>query len=133
MKKKENAAITFAILSALGAALILKLVFFDFMVAEGESMSPAINDGRVLIVNRLAYGFRPPLHKSYLWRWALPDRGNIVVFYTPLGDLAVKRCAAVLGGEHFLALGDNSLESYDSRAYGPVPLDNILGRVVGIK
>ncbi|MDR2344268.1 MAG: signal peptidase I [Spirochaetaceae bacterium] len=133
MGKKENTAVSFAILSALSAALVLKLFFFDFMVAQGESMSPAIRSGRVLVINRLAYGFRPPLHKSYLFRWALPDKGNIVVFYTPLGDLAVKRCAGLPGDGRFLALGDNSLESYDSRAYGPVPLDNILGRVIGIK
>ena len=133
MRKKENAAIIFAILSALVAALILKMFFFDFMIAQGESMSPTISSGRVLIINRLAYGFRPPLQKAYLCRWALPDDGNIVIFYTPLGDLAVKRCAGVLSDGRFLALGDNSLESYDSRAYGPVPLDNILGRVVGIK
>jgi signal peptidase I len=133
MGKKENTAVILAILSALGVALVLKLFFFDFMVTEGESMSPAIRSGRVLIVNRLAYGLRPPLRKAYLCRWALPDEGNIVVFYTPSGDLAVKRCAFVLNDGRFLALGDNSLESYDSRAYGPVPLDNILGRVIGIK
>jgi signal peptidase I len=133
MRKKESAAVILAILSALSVAFILKLFFFDFMIAQGESMSPAISNGRVLIVNRLAYGFRPPLQKTYLCRWAQPDDGNIVVFYTPSGDLVVKRCAGVLSGGRFLALGDNSLESYDSRAYGPVPLDNILGRVVGIK
>ncbi|MDR3357162.1 MAG: signal peptidase I [Spirochaetaceae bacterium] len=133
MEKKENAAIIFAIISALGVALVLKLFFFDFMIAEGESMSPAIRNGRVLLVNRLAYGFRPPLRKTYLYRWALPDVGNIVVFYTPPGVLAVKRCAGVLSDGRFLALGDNSLESYDSRAYGSIPLDNIVGRVVGIK
>lgn len=133
MRKKESAAVISAILSALSVAFILKLFFFDFMIAEGESMSPAIRSGRVLVVNRLAYGFRPPLRNAYLCRWAQPDEGNIVVFYTPSGDLAVKRCAGVLSGGRFVALGDNSLGSYDSRAYGPVPLDNIVGRVVGIK
>ncbi|MDR2444555.1 MAG: signal peptidase I [Spirochaetaceae bacterium] len=133
MRKKESAAVILAIFSALIVAFMLKLFFFDFMVAQGESMSPAISSGRVLIINRLAYGFRPPLQKTYLCRWAQPDEGNIVVFYTPSGDLAVKRCASVLSGGRFMALGDNSLESYDSRAYGPVPLDNILGKVVGIK
>jgi signal peptidase I len=132
-KKKENAAIISAIIAALAAACILKLFFFDFMMTQGESMAPAIQSGTVLVINRLAYGFKPPLYKKYLCRWALPDKGDVVVFYTPLGDLAVKRCAEELGDGRFVALGDNSLESYDSRSYGPVPLDNILGRVIGIK
>jgi signal peptidase I len=132
-KKKENAAIISAVAAALSVACILKLFFFDFMTARGESMTPAIETGAVLVINRLAYGFRPPMHKKYLCRWALPEKGNVVVFYTPEGDLAVKRCAEVLGDGRFVALGDNSLESYDSRSYGPVPLDNILGRVIGIK
>jgi signal peptidase I len=133
VNKKENAAIIRAILAALGAAFFLKLFFFDFMIAHGDSMKPAIQSGDILVINRLAYGFRPPLNRNYLFRWALPDKGNVIVFYTPLGDLAVKRCAEVLKDGRFVALGDNSLESYDSRSYGPVPIDNILGRVIGIR
>ncbi|MDR0662930.1 MAG: signal peptidase I [Spirochaetaceae bacterium] len=132
-KRKENAAIISTIIAALSAACMLKIFFFDFMITQGESMSPTIQTGAVLVINRLAYGFKPPLYKKYLYRWALPDKGNIIVFYTPAGDLAVKRCAEVLGDGRFVALGDNSLESYDSRSYGPVPLDNILGSVIGIK
>jgi type IV secretory pathway protease TraF len=55
----------------------------------------------------------------------------VVVFYTPLGELAVKRCAAFAGEGGFIAEGDNSLQSYDSRAYGPVPANNIIGKVLG--
>jgi signal peptidase I len=133
MKKKEDGAILRDILLALSFAFILKLFFFDFMITQGESMKPAIKDGTVLIINRLAYGFRPPLLNNYLYRWAFPDEGNVIVFYTPAGDLAVKRCVKVLNDGRFIALGDNSQESYDSRSYGPVSVDNILGKVVGIK
>ncbi|MDR2659491.1 MAG: signal peptidase I [Spirochaetaceae bacterium] len=131
--EKENAATLLAIFLALLVALILKLFFFDFMVTQGESMEPAIRNGSVLIINRLAYGFRQPMHNNYLLRWALPDEGNVVIFYTPAGDLAVKRCVKVLNDGRFIALGDNIGGSYDSRSYGPVPLDNIVGKVIGIK
>jgi signal peptidase I len=131
--RKEDSIILRDILLALGLALILKLFFFDFMVTQGVSMEPAVRNGSVLIINRLAYGFRPPLVGAYLCRWSLPDEGTVIVFYTPAGDLAVKRCVKVLEDGRFIALGDNSLESYDSRSYGPVPFDNILGRVIGIK
>jgi len=130
-----------AILGALAAALALKIFLFDIMIAEGRSMTPAIAPGAPLLVFRLAYGLRLPGAPAYLLRWALPREGDIVVFYTPLGELAVKRCGPVAAGRSpdgrltadFTALGDNRDQSYDSRAYGPVPADNIVGKVVGKK
>lgn len=112
-------------------AVIIKLFLFDFIIAEGDSMEPAIKSGAVLIVNRLQYGLRLPWRRDYLVRWALPKAGEVLVFYTPSGELAVKRCAALTEGGGFIAEGDNSLQSYDSRAYGPVPADNAVGKVLG--
>jgi signal peptidase I len=122
-----------AVFAALIAALLIKVFLFDFMIAEGRSMDPVIKNGTVLVVNRAAYGLRNPWNGKYLFRWALPLPGDVVVFFTPQGDLAVKRCGAMIPGNRFFALGDNSLESYDSRSYGPVPVEHILGRVLGIK
>jgi signal peptidase I len=73
-------------------------------------------------------------------RW--PRRGSIVVFREPDSDLlAIKRVAArpgdrvrILAGIMHLAedeawlLGDNAAASLDSRRYGPVPLDALVGR-----
>ena len=122
---------TKAVLLAAAAALILKLFIFDFIIAQGHSMEPAIQNGAVLIISRLRYGVRLPLMRRYLFRWAGPKEGEVVVFYTPTGELAVKRCSAPAGQDSFFAEGDNSLTSYDSRAYGPVPIDNIIGKVLG--
>jgi signal peptidase I len=85
----------------------------------------------VLVVNRLAYGIRLPWAQSYLLRWSLPKTGDVVVFLTPQGQIAVKRCTTVMERGRFFALGDNDLESYDSRAYGPVQADSIMGKVMG--
>jgi len=126
-------AMTKAVLGALITALVLKIFLFDFMIAEGNSMEPAIHPGKILVINRLRYGLRPPLSRSYLLRWKNPDPGEVVVFYTPMGDLAVKRCAALPDKEHFIALGDNSLQSYVARAYGPVPVGNIIGKALGVQ
>jgi signal peptidase I len=114
---------------AIIAAIILKLFFFDFIIAQGHSMEPAIKSGHVLIVSRLRYGLR--IGNIYLIRWAEPKIGEVVVFYTPTGELAVKRCASLTDRNSFYAEGDNKLASYDSRAYGPVPFDNITGKVLG--
>ncbi|GHU39747.1 hypothetical protein FACS1894190_05640 [Spirochaetia bacterium] len=126
------------ILLAFAAAFVIKIFVVDFIITEGNSMLPVIENGRVLIVNRLAYGIKPPFASIYAVRWAVPQKGDIVVFWTPYGNLAVKRCAEVIaaaeaGNGNFFARGDNSAESFDSRSYGPVPQDNIIGKVLGIK
>jgi len=123
--------VTKAVLLAGAAALILKLLVFDFIIAQGHSMEPAIQNGAVLVISRLRYGMRLPLRGQYLLRWAEPKPGEVVIFYTPEGELAVKRCSALTGNGGFYAEGDNSLSSYDSRAYGPVPIDSIIGKVLG--
>ncbi|MCL2180686.1 MAG: signal peptidase I [Treponema sp.] len=136
------------------AAVILKLFVFDFITAYGHSMEPSINDGTILIISRLRYGLRLPGQMKYLIRWDQPKAGEVLVFYTPEGDLAVKRVVTAVTSAadlinavdaagaadtanvavaetYFYAEGDNSLTSYDSRSYGPVPADNIIGKVLG--
>jgi signal peptidase I len=120
-----------AALGALVMAVIIKLFLVDFIIAEGNSMTPAITNGAILVVNRLQYGLRFPWQRAYLIRWALPKIGEVVVFYTPSGELAVKRCAALTEQGDFIVEGDNSLQSYDSRSYGPVSADNTIGKVLG--
>jgi signal peptidase I len=118
---------------AIITAILIKLFLFDLMIAEGHSMEPAIKSGTLLVINRLKYGIRRPWGQGFLIRWSSPKPGEVVVLYTPSGELAVKRCNAITKGGEYIVLGDNSLQSYDSRSYGPVQKDNIIGRVVGIR
>jgi signal peptidase I len=120
-----------SILLAFGAALVLSLFAVNVMVAEGDSMMPTIKPGDVLLVCKIAYGIRPG-SGAYLYRWGAPTVGDIVVFYTPQGAIAVKRCVEIAEGM-FFALGDNAAHSYDSHHYGPVPNDNIIGKVLGVR
>ncbi|MDR2471206.1 MAG: signal peptidase I [Treponema sp.] len=120
-------------LLALGAAVFIKIFLFDLMITQGRSMLPTLRPGSLLVVNKAAYGFRLPGLGIYLFRWARPRRGDLVVFYTPLGERAVKRCTYEEEGENFFARGDNDLESFDSRSYGLIPQDHILGKVVAFR
>ena len=120
-------------MGALATALIIKLFLFDFMIAEGHSMMPVIWPGKILLVYKLSYGIRLPGSGNYIIRWSTPKTGDIVIFITPFGEIAVKRCGELFFGDSFYALGDNSDHSYDSRSYGPVPIDNIMGKVLGIR
>ena len=130
---KGSAQIGKAIIGAFIAALLMKFFLLDFMIAEGHSMVPAIKPGKILLVCKIFYGIRAPGSGTYLVHWGTPKKGDVVIFYTPLGEIAVKRCGEIFPGNVFYALGDNSGQSYDSRHYGPVPKDNIIGRVLGIK
>ena len=148
MEKKRTIPLGAALALAFAAALGMKCFLFDFMIAEGRSMLPGIKPGSLLLVNRAAYGLRLPGAGGYCIRWGLPSPGDVVVFYTPQGNMAVKRCAGLIPEEaapatenrpgsaavkRFFAQGDNGLESFDSRSYGPIPVDRILGKVVGVK
>jgi signal peptidase I len=132
MENSRNLKPGRAIAGALVTALLMKVFLFDIMIAEGHSMMPTIKSGSVLLVGKLSYGFRLPWSDRYLLWWSLPQQGDVVIFYTPQGAIAVKRCAWITKNRTFIALGDNSLESYDSRSYGPIPIKNIIGKVIGI-
>jgi signal peptidase I len=95
-------------------------------VAE-ESMTPALKPGDWLLLD--------PAPR----RW--PKRGSVVVVRQPgTEQLAVKRIAAgpgdvVLAGTGYITLGDEAWllgdgggHSVDSRHYGPVPLEALVGR-----
>jgi signal peptidase I len=122
-----------AILGAFAAAIFMKLFILDIMIADGQSMAPAIKPGTVLFVCKVYYGIRKPLSGTYLFQWKQPCQGDVLVFYTPLGEIAVKRIAEILPDSTFYAIGDNSYYSYDSRNYGLVPLGNIIGRVLWLR
>jgi signal peptidase I len=130
--ERKNRDILKAVILAFVVAVIIKIFLVDLMVTQGRSMLPTLEPGSVLVVNKAAYGFRLPGLGIYLFRWSIPQAGDLVVFYTPLGERAVKRCSYVSGG-NFFALGDNDLESFDSRSYGLIPSDHILGKVVVIR
>jgi len=94
-------------------------------------MEPAMHDGAVLVVNRVKYGLQVPFLNRYLIRWAGPKEGEVVIFKTPMGDIAVKRCTGIREDGSFYAEGDNNATSYDSRSYGFISANDVIGKVLG--
>lgn len=198
-------------------ALILLILAFRWLLIEpfvipSGSMIPSLLIRDHIAVSKLAYGIRYPFAKKYIWRRAIPKRGDVVVFRsTEDSKFMVKRVVGLPGDTVFLdekgqiwinnkkikrsaiddpknskefysvserslgasyndykffieeteehryrviqrlsvysrwatdaytvpedsvfVLGDNRDESKDSRYWGPLPLDNIMGRVFGI-
>jgi signal peptidase I len=62
---------------------------------EGSSMEPSLHDGEFVVINRLAY------------RWAEPDRGEIIVFRYPLDPERrfIKRIIGLPGDEVSVSQG----------------------------
>lgn len=126
---------------------LLGFAFFRTAIADWNpvpsgSMRPTILEGDVVLVDRIAYDFKLPLSERSLYRFADPQRGHVVTFFSPRdGTRLVKRIAAVpgdvvewqgeprvLGPDEFFMLGDNRGNSADSRVFGVVPRRLIIGR-----
>ena len=106
-----------AVLVAAGLALARRLTRY---AVAGPSMEPALHDGDWLIVDRQAFRRRPP------------RLGEVVVFRDPPGAPreSVKRVTGQTDPGWYLVEGDNPDHSIDSRQFGPVGRDAILGRAV---
>lgn len=69
----------------LAAGLLLVAAFWlSLLRLAGADMRPGLQEGDLLLVNRLAYGLRLPLLDNSLWNWSSPARGDVVVFASPL-------------------------------------------------
>ena len=85
---------------------------------SGSSMLPELQPGDEILFNPKAY------------RHKLPEVGDIVVALHPYQTKKiVKRVALVLEDGSCFLTGDNSEESTDSRSYGFIPFEKILGKV----
>src|ERR1700682_2548994 len=62
------------------------------------SMKPTIQEGDRVVVNKLAYDLKIPFTTIELAKWGDPQRGDIVVLFSPVdGVRLVKRVIAVPG------------------------------------
>lgn len=87
-------------------------------VVYGDSMKPFFESGDRLRVSVIAYKLR------------LPRAGDAVVVRDPrTGRLVLKRIKRLEGAGYFV-LGDNPEASTDSREFGVVYKDEIVGKVV---
>ena len=79
----------------------------------GQSMAPRISESDWVLVNKLSYLLRKP------------REGDVVVAKHPnTGRLIVKRVS-----NRYLLRGDNEKESSDSRGFGAVTRQMLVGRV----
>jgi signal peptidase I len=136
--------------------LLLRLVFAPTRL-EGQSMEPALHSGELLWMNTWAYRQHLPARGDVIiFLVPVPDGGlsfkrviglpgeevaildgAVLIDGTPLAEpyidvptLPGKQASVKLSDREVFVLGDNRNHSTDSRTFGPLPLDNIVGKAV---
>jgi signal peptidase I len=96
------------ILIALIVAGSFKSAIADWNTVPSGSMKPTIVEGDRILVNKLAYDLKIPFTTKHLAEWSAPQRGDIVVFYSPAdGKRLVKRVIGLPGDT--IAMEENRL------------------------
>ncbi len=142
------------ILVALLLALLLRGFVVDSIVVQGYSMEPSLHHGERLLVNKIVYRFRPPERGDVVvFRYPLdPSRdfikrvvgrpgdrvevmdGVVYINGQPVDEPYVNNLGGsnlgpqVIPPDTLFVMGDNRINSEDSRYFGPVPVKSIKGR-----
>ena len=86
----------------------LRSALADWNDVPTGSMKPTIQEGDRVVVNKLAYDLKVPFTTIAIWKWDNPERGDIVVLFSPVdGTRLVKRVVAIPGDN--VEMRDNQL------------------------
>ncbi len=131
--------------------LVVNAVIGRFRI-EGPSMQPNLWEGEYVIVDKVSYLLHPPERGDIivLTRPSQPDLikrviglpgdtievrgGQVYINGTPLDEpyltepIQLQTLARRVEPDHFFVMGDNRNNSSDSRSFGPILKDDIIGR-----
>jgi len=135
-------------------AILINLFLAQATRVYGQSMEPNLHTDQRLVVEKVSYRFHGP-RRSDIVVLKLPDQssellikrviglpgerveirdGQVFIDGAPLDEPYLdQRTPGIMASQivppfHVFVLGDNRIASNDSRSFGPVPLDNILGK-----
>ncbi|OQB96868.1 MAG: signal peptidase I [Spirochaetes bacterium ADurb.Bin110] len=132
-KAKKLDSLMITILAIVIMAFLVRFFILDAAIVEGKSMLPYYRNGEVVLIMKAAYGIRS-LEGNYWMRWRQPAAGEVVAALSPSShEIIIKRIGEVRRqGEEFtyFLIGYNPIESIDSRDFGLIPFDSIIGKVI---
>ena len=91
---------------------------FRLLKVRGHSLYPEYRDGDYVLTARVPF----PSGKI--------KSGNVIVFRQPVHGLLVKRVQEVLDDGSAYEVRGTQIDSTDSRNFGPVPISQVLGKVI---
>lgn len=143
------------ILPAILIALLINVFIGQATRVEGQSMEPNLHSDQRLVVEKLSYRFHGPQRFDVVVL-RLPNQGEELLIKRVVGlpgeTVEIRNGQVYIDGNplsepfldvqtrpgrnnrivvpplHVFVLGDNRDHSNDSRSFGPVPIENIVGR-----
>ena len=143
------------ILPAILIALLLNVFVGQATRVQGQSMEPNLHTDQRLVVEKVSYRFHGP-HRGDVVVIRVPSQGEELLIKRVVGlpgeTVEMRDGQVYIDGQlldepytngstrsgrigrvvvpplHVFVMGDNRDHSNDSRAFGPVPIENIVGR-----
>jgi signal peptidase I len=143
------------VLPAILIALLINVFVGQATRVEGLSMEPSLHSDQRLVVEKVSYRFSGP-QRFDIVVLKLPSQGDELLIKRVVGlpgeTVEIRDGGVFINGEaldepyiseetrpgrndritvpplHVYVLGDNRNHSNDSRSFGPVPIENIVGR-----
>jgi signal peptidase I len=113
----------FRLLIVIGIIFIFKSYILDVRRISGYSMEPTLSNGQIVVIWKLAYGIPSPWANRYLYRWRMPQEGDIVL-YAIDGRYVIKRCAGAEGADlNFILNPHGILEDGQAADYAVLQLN----------
>ena len=119
MKIKD---ILFSIIVAICLVLFIKHFIVDIRMVSSDSMSPTLKKGELVVISKLAYNIFGFDYKQHL--------PNDIVIFNKDNELLVKRISYISHEDSLFVVGDNIENSNDSRSFGLVSKDKVIGKAI---
>jgi signal peptidase I len=98
MFKKIFSHDVFWVLFFIFVLLFLKACMLGFYLVPSPSMVPNLLPGDRILTNNLAYSFHVPFLRANIFQWAMPNRGDIILFsFSNNSDIYIKRVIGLPG------------------------------------